>query len=435
MITKPKGTEDILPGEIREWVKIEEFIRRVASLYNFKEIRTPIFESGELFHRNQNDSSDMVTKETYDFFDKGQRQLTLRPEGTAPVVRALIEHKLYIDNPVSKLFYINQTFRYERPQKGRQRQFHQFGIEAYGSNDPLLDVECIALACTILKGLGLKNVRVRLNTLGDETSRNNYRNALIQYFEQYEDNLCTDCKERLKKNPLRILDCKVDSKKEYFANAPKISDYLTDESKKHFEKVIEGLSALGIEYEADERLVRGLDYYTYTVFEIEYNSTALGSQNVICGGGRYNNLIKELGGPDLPAVGLAFGMERLILAVREEGIKIVGEDKLHLYLIALGNEAHTLASKLINQYRLQGISSDIDYLEGSLKSQFKKADRNKAIFTAILGEDEVKNGTINMKNNVTNMQETIQIENVQQYIVSYLNHHSHCKGCTKNTEE
>lgn len=435
MITRPKGTEDILPSEVREWVKLEEFVRKVATLYNYKEIRTPIFESGELFHRNKNDVSDMVTKETYDFLDKGGRELTLRPEGTAPAVRAFIEHKMYIDSPIQKLFYISSIFRYERPQKGRQRQFHQIGFEAYGSNDPFLDVETIALACTIIKGLGLKGVKVNVNTLGDETSRNNYREALINYFKPYEQDLCADCKNRLYKNPLRILDCKVDHDKEYFKDAPKMKDYLTEESKEHFAKVIAGLDALKIDYEISDNLVRGLDYYTYTVFEVEINSKDMGAQNVICGGGRYNNLIKELGGPDTPAVGFAFGMERLLLAIHQSEKSLVKPQNLHLFIIALGSEAHKKASKLLNQYRVGGLSCDIDYLEGSLKSQFKKADKNNALFTAILGEEELKNGTVNVKNNVTDVQETVALDELYHYVANLINQNAHCKGCSKNSEE
>ena len=430
MIRRPKGTEDILPVEVSAWQRLEGLIRKVCDLYNYKEIRTPIFEAGELFHRSENDASDMVTKETYDFKDKADRSLTLRPEGTAGSVRAFIENKLYVENPVSKVYYVGPIFRYERPQKGRQRQFHQFGIESYGSNDPLMEVECIALACTIIKSLGLKDIKVKLNTLGDEKSRNDYRTVLVDYFKNYEDDLCPDCKERLKKNPLRVLDCKVDKEKDYFKDAPKITSYLTEESKEHFAKVVQGLENLGIEYEIDENLVRGLDYYTYTVFEIEINSTSFGAQNVICAGGRYNNLVKELGGPDTPAVGLAFGMERLILAVLHAGGKLALPNFLHMYVIALGQNAKNKASQLINEYRLGGLSCDMDYLGGSLKSQFKKADKNGALFTAILGDSELENGVINIKNNETDIQETINIDDVYDYVVGYLRSKSGCGSCS-----
>ena len=433
MIKRPKGTEDILPSNVSSWQRLEDLIRRVCVLFNYKEIRTPIFESGELFHRNNNDSSDMVTKETYDFKDKSDRLLTLRPEGTAGSVRAFIENKLYVENPVNKLYYISSVFRYERPQKGRQRQFNQFGIEAYGSNDPMMDVECISLACTLIKALGLKDIKVKLNTLGDEESRTNYRNVLVDYFKEYEEDLCGDCKERLKKNPLRVLDCKVDNNKDYFKAAPKITEYLTEESKNHFAKVVEGLESLGIEYEIDENLVRGLDYYTYTVFEIEINSKSYGAQNVICAGGRYNNLVKELGGPDTPAVGLAFGMERLLLAVEHEGGNLNLNPFLHLYIIALGENAKKKAAQIQYNARLGGLSTDIDYLSGSLKSQFKKADKNNAMFTAILGENELNNNQINVKNNETDVQKTIDIDDLYTYIVNYIRSKSHgCGGCGGN---
>lgn len=435
MIKRPKGTEDILPSNVTSWNRIEDLIRKICGLYNYKEIRTPIFESGELFHRNQNDSSDMVTKETYDFEDKGGRMLTLRPEGTAGSVRAFIENKLYVENQVNKLFYIGPVFRYERPQKGRMRQFHQFGIEAYGSNDPLLDVECIACACAVIKGLGLKDVKVKINTLGDEKSRNDYRKVLVDYFKQYEDDLCPDCKQRLIKNPLRVLDCKVDRDKDYFKNAPKISDYLTEESKDHFNKVLDGLKELGLSYEIDPNLVRGLDYYTYTVFEIEINASDFGAQNVICAGGRYNNLVKDLDGPETPAVGLAFGMERLLLAVNHEGRDLNRPNFLHLYIISLGENAHKTASRLANVCRMGGLSCDIDYTSGGIKSQFKKADKNGAMFTAILGDDELNNMTINVKNNETDCQETINLNDLYPYILEYLKGKNKCQGCKEKEEK
>ncbi len=434
MITRPRGCQDILPGEVEYWQKLETYLRKICALYNYKEIRTPIFESGNLFHRDQNDSSDMVTKETYDFKDRGNRDLTLRPEGTAGCARAYIENKLYVDNQVNKLFYMGPIFRYERPSLGRQRQFHQFGIEAYGSNDPLLDAEVISLACTTLKGLGLSGIKVKINTLGDEESRKRYKDVLVEYFAKYKDDLCDDCKNRLVKNPLRILDCKVDSDKDYFKAAPVITDYLSVESKEHFNGVIEALKSMNIDYEIDPTLVRGLDYYTYTVFEIVADIKDFGAANTICAGGRYNNLVKQLDGPDTPAVGLAFGMERLLLALKNEGKFKPYENNNHIYFIALGEEAKKESLKLMNNLRYQGLVCDMDFVSGSLKSQFKKADKNKALFTAILGEDELKNNSINIKNNETDTQETIKIEDIYDYVVGYITRNSCCHNC-KSKEE
>lgn len=433
MITRPRGCQDILPGEVEYWQKIEKYLRRVCALYNYKEIRTPIFESANLFHRDQADSSDMVTKETYDFKDRGDRDLTLRPEGTAGAARAYIENKLYVDNQVTKLYYMGPIFRYERPSQGRQRQFHQFGVEAYGSNDPLLDAEVIALACTAIKGLGLTGVKVKINTLGDEESRKRYKDVLVNYFSQYKDDLCEDCKNRLVKNPLRILDCKVDSDKDYFKTAPIITDYLSEESKEHFNKVVNALKDMNIDYEIDPTLVRGLDYYTYTVFEIVANIKDFGAANTICAGGRYNNLVKDLEGPETPAVGLAFGMERLILALKSEE-KLPNVSKTtHAYFIALGEEAREKSLNIMNTLRYQGLMCDMDYQAGSLKSQFKKADKNNAIFTLILGSDELTKGVINVKNNETDVQETVNLGGLSNYLIEYLNK-GKCSKCSKKED-
>lgn len=435
MITRPRGTQDILPGEVEYWQKLEGYLRKICALYNYKEIRTPIFESGNLFHRDQNDSSDMVTKETYDFKDRGDRDLTLRPEGTAGAARAYIENKLYVENQVNKLYYMGPIFRYERPSLGRQRQFHQFGIEAYGSNDPLLDAEVIALACTALKGLGLTGIKVKINTLGDEDSRKRYKDVLVDYFSQYKDDLCEDCKNRLVKNPLRILDCKVDGHKDYFIKAPVITDYLSEESKNHFNAVLDGLKSMDIDYEVDPTLVRGLDYYTYTVFEIVADIKDFGAANTICAGGRYNNLVKQLDGPDTPAVGLAFGMERLLLALKNEGKFKPQAQQTHVYFIALGDAAKKESLRLMNVCRYGGLSADMDYVSGSLKSQFKKADKNNAMFTCILGDNELNNMQINIKNNETDEQETISLNDVYPYIVNYIRSKSVSKCASCNVKE
>ncbi len=429
MITKPKGTYDVLPEEVKSWTKLESTIRKICQIFNYKEIRTPIFESGQTFHRDVNDTSDMVTKETYDFKDRADRMMTLRPEGTAGTVRAFIENKMYVSAFVNKLFYLGPMFRYERPQKGRNRQFSQFGIEALGSDSPYMDAEVIALGATLIKALGLKDVKVKLNTLGDKLSREAYRAVLIEYFEKYKDELCEDCLNRLEKNPLRILDCKVDRHKDFFKNAPKITEYLTDASKEHFDKVLAVLRQMNIDYEVDESLVRGLDYYSHTVFELEVNIPEFGAQNVIGAGGRYDSLVKDLGGPDTPGVGMAFGMERLLLACEMAGKKLGTPDFVHIYFIALGEEAQQVALREMQVCRIGGLYCDMDYLGRSIKAQFKYADQNRAMFTCILGDNEIKNNVINIKNNTTEEQETISLYEIYPYVLNKINSKSACASC------
>ncbi|RIA64921.1 histidyl-tRNA synthetase [Anaeroplasma bactoclasticum] len=429
MITKPKGTYDVLPLEVREWQKLEETIRKICKLYNYKEIRTPIFESSEVFHRDQNDTSDMVTKETYDFKDRSDRGITLRPEGTAGVARAFVENKLYVDNPVTKLFYMGPMFRYERPQKGRNRQFNQFGVEALGSDSPYIDAEVIALGASLIRALGLKDITVKINSLGDEESRSKYKDVLVEHFGKYKDCLCEDCKNRLIKNPLRILDCKVDRDQEFFKTAPKINEYLNEESKTRFNKVLEALDSMDLKYVIDDNLVRGLDYYCHTVFELEVNVAEFGAQNVIGAGGRYNKLISDLGGPLTPGVGMAFGMERLLLATSFSGKNLAKEEYIHAYFIALGEKAQAEAVKVMNACRIGGLSCEMDYLNGSLKSQFKKADKNNARFTIIFGENELAEMKCNIKDNQTDEQETISLLEVYTYILTKLNKASACNTC------
>lgn len=436
-ITKPKGTYDVLPTDVWKWNRFEGTVKKVCKLYNFKEIRTPIFESSELFHRTVGETSDMVTKETYDFLDRGGRSNTLRPEGTAGVARAYIENKMYAEGNVQKLFYMGPIFRYERPQKGRYRQFSQFGVEALGSSSPLMDVEVILFSVTVLKALGLKGVKVRLNSIGDEESRDNYRRALVEYFKNYEEDLCGDCKNRLEKNPLRILDCKVDNKKEFFANAPKISDYLNESSKAHFDKVIETLKEVGIPYDINPNLVRGLDYYCHTVFELEAEIEGFGSQNVVGGGGRYDKLVGDLEGPATPCVGMAFGIDRLLLAMEYEGILRENQEYIHLYLISLGDRARVVGERLLYTLRMGGLTCEADYQNKGIKGQFKQADRFNAKFTAILGDDELNNFVINVKNNETDEQVTIPLNDLYTYVLGSIQAktQSPCSTCKEKKEE
>lgn len=435
MVTKPKGTYDVLPREATAWNKLESTIRKICQIYHYKEIRTPIFESSKTFHRNVDDTSDMVTKETYDFFDRSNRPITLRPEGTAGVVRAFIENKMYAFQPVNKLFYMGPMFRYERPQKGRTRQFNQFGVEALGSASPYIDAEVIALGTSLIKALGLKNVKVKINSLGDKESRNRYRKVLVDYFSKYSDDLCGDCKNRLEKNPLRILDCKVDKDKDFFKNAPKINDYLTDASKEHFNSVLKALDQMKIPYEIDEHLVRGLDYYSHTVFELEVDVEEFGAQNVIGAGGRYDDLVSDLEGPATPGVGMAFGLDRLLLACELSGKNLYSEDFLHVYFIALGDRAKEAVLTQMNVCRMGGLYCDMDYMNRSLKAQFKAADDAGARFTCILGDNELDEFKINIKNNETDVQETISLYEVYPYVLNHLNSKSACANCKEKEVE
>lgn len=429
MINKIKGTQDILPSEINKWQDLEEVMRNVSKLFNFKEIRTPIFEASELFHRSVGETTDIVKKETYDFEDRGKRMNTLRPEGTASVVRSVIENKLYTEeNLPLKLYYYGPMFRYERPQKGRQRQFHQFGAEIIGTDSPLADAEIINFAATFLKALKINDIKIQINSLGDKESKERYMEALRDYLKPNIQHLCNDCNRRYEENPLRVLDCKVDMDNPVLINAPKPVDYLSDEAKMHFDHVIIALEELGLDYEINKNLVRGLDYYTHTVFEITSDLETLGAQSTLVGGGRYNNLYKSLEGPDLPAVGFAFGIERLLLAleaVNKEEIK----DFIHCYFISIGDIYQTEALKIINDLRHGGIIIDYDFFNKNLKQQFKQADRLNPKYYLIYGEEEAKKRTINVKSIETKEQVEVEIDNLYQYLINGLTNRSCSGGC------
>ncbi|MCF7926038.1 MAG: histidine--tRNA ligase [Candidatus Izimaplasma sp.] len=430
MQRKMKGTYDILPSESSRWQAVERAIRRVSKIYNYKEIRTPIFEQSELFHRSVGEDTDIVSKETYDFKDRGDRDNTLRPEGTAGVVRSVIENKLYAaDIPVQKLYYMGPMFRYERPQKGRYRQFHQFGAEAFGSNSPLLDAEMISYAVSVLKSLKLKEVTVKINSLGDSQSKEDYKIALLNYLEPNVKHLCKDCQTRYKTNPLRILDCKVDKGSLVLKEAPKPLDYLTKESQEHFDNLVKYLDQMDIAYTIDKALVRGLDYYTHTVFEVDANVSSLGAQKTLCGGGRYNNLVNDLDGPDIPAVGFAFGIERLLLAL--ESIDYKGDaEYIHLFMMILGDDQKEDAAKMIQRCRLGGLYVDTDFLDRSMKSKFNQAESHNARFVAIYGANEKEANTINIKDQESGIQETIETDQLYTYIMTKLMEpSSKCETC------
>ncbi|MEH7074164.1 histidine--tRNA ligase [Neobacillus drentensis] len=398
-ISIPRGTQDILPGEVEKWQLIEAKARELCEKYQYKEIRTPIFEHTDLFSRGVGDSTDIVQKEMYTFEDRGKRSLTLRPEGTAAVVRSYVEKKMFgLPNQPVKLYYMGPMFRYERPQAGRFRQFVQFGIEALGSNDPAIDAEVISLAMNLYKEMGLKKLKLIINSLGDKESRNAHREALVNHFKPRIGEFCHDCQNRLEKNPLRILDCKVDREHELMRTAPSILEFLNDYSKNYFEKLQKYLTQLDIPFEVDANLVRGLDYYNHTAFEIMSDSEGFGAITTLCGGGRYNGLAEEIGGPETPGIGFALSIERFIAALNAEGIELEINESIDCYLAALGEEAKDYTVVLLQELRRAGFSAERDYLDRKIKGQFKAADRLKAKFVAVLGDEELKNNKINVKN-------------------------------------
>ncbi|MEF7564723.1 histidine--tRNA ligase [Bacillus infantis] len=407
----PRGTQDILPGESEKWQYIEGKARELCSRFQYQEIRTPIFEHTELFLRGVGDTTDIVQKEMYTFEDRGGRSLTLRPEGTAPTVRSFVENKMhgYANQPV-KLYYTGPMFRYERPQAGRFRQFVQFGVEALGSSDPAIDAEVIALAMSIYTELGLKKLKLVINSLGDKESRNSHREALIAHFKPRIGEFCSDCQNRLEKNPMRILDCKKDREHELMQTAPSILDFLNEDSKKYFEKVQQYLADVSIDFTVDPNLVRGLDYYNHTAFEIMSDAEGFGAITTLCGGGRYNGLTEEIGGPEAPGIGFAFSIERFLSALEAEGIKLPVNEGIDCYLVALGEEAKDYSVGLLHKLRMAGISAERDYLDRKIKTQFKAADRMNAKYVAVLGEDELKAGKINVKSMETGDQTEVSLD-------------------------
>ena len=417
MIQRPKGTNDIYGREAKIWKCVEAVIDQVMEKYNYNYIRTPIFESSELFHRGIGETTDIVTKETYDFVDRGDRHLSLRPEGTAGVCRSYIENKMYGDaNQPVKVYYNGTMYRYERPQSGRDRELTQFGMEILGSDDPLSDAEIISAAVNIYKLLGLKEIKVNINSLGDTASRNTYREALVEYFRPHIDEFCDDCKERFLKNPLRILDCKVDADNKILKNAPKTIDYLNEESKERFEKVKDYLDIMQIDYEVNPSIVRGLDYYNHTVFEIEAKVKGFGANNVIGAGGRYNGLVKELGGPETPCIGFASGIGRLVMALELEQAKLPIVDSIDLFLMYVNEDEKKYAVYLAQELRMAGFIVETEYTGRSLKGQFKQADRLNSKFLVILNSEDLNNNEVKVKNNKTKEEEIISLDALIYYL-------------------
>ena len=413
MIQVPRGTQDILPKDSYKLQVIEKKLHEIAKNYNYDEIRTPMFESTELFVRAVGGSTDIVNKEMYTFQDKGDRSLTLRPEGTAPVARSYIENKMQhnVEQPV-KLFYVAPMFRYERKQKGRYRQFVQFGVEAIGVEDPLIDVEILSMLMHIYQSFGLKNLKLVINSIGDIDSRAQYNKALVEHFSPRIDEFCHDCQMRIDSNPMRILDCKKDRDHELVKSAPRIYDYLNDESKEYFETVKSKLDELDIKYEVDYNLVRGLDYYTHTAFELMSDAEGFGAITTLCGGGRYNGLLKMIDGPDKTGIGFALSIERLLLALEAEGIDIPENKGIDIYVCTMTDQARDTAGTLLHKLRSRGVSADMDYENRKLKAQMKDADRKNARYTIVLGEDELNSRQAELKEMATGETEKLSFEEI-----------------------
>ena len=406
IISKAKGCYDLYGDEAKKFKMAEKVIEEVMGIYNINYIRTPVFENSELFRRGVGEETDIVSKEMYEFKDKSDRSLTLRPEGTAGVVRSYIENKMTnnLVKPV-KFYYIESMYRYERPQKGRYREFTQFGIEVLGESNPLVDMEVISAVIEIFNRLGLENIKLKINTLGDKETREKYKKLLIDHFNNYKDNLCSDCQRRLVTNPLRILDCKIDREKEFFKEAPKIRDYLSEKSKKYFEKIEEYLKSLNIDYEIDDNLVRGLDYYDELVFEIEVDNST------ICGGGRYNRLVKELGGDDTCAFGFAIGMERFLSL-----LELPKETEDLTYILALSDSERLEALKLARYLRNNNKRVDFDTESKSLKSQFKKSDNLNSRYLIFINDEKLKYGKVEIKDTLNSIKEEIEIDKILEYL-------------------
>ena len=409
MLSKaPRGTRDILPKEVYKWHYVEKKFREICALYGYEEMRTPIFEHTEVFTRSVGDTTDIVQKEMYTFTDKGDRQISLKPEGTAGTLRSFIENKLYADTQPTKLFYITPCFRYERPQAGRQRQFHQFGIEALGSDEPSIDAEVISLAVQFFSELGLNDLSVNINSVGCPVCRSEYNKTLKSYLDAKSDVLCETCLDRKDKNPMRVIDCKNPTCKENIKDIPFMIDHLCDDCKDHFDKLQEYLREMDIKFVVDKTIVRGLDYYKKTAFEIISND--IGSQSTVCGGGRYDGLVEQLGGPKgISGIGFGLGAERLLLTLENNNIEIENPKSTDIYIATIGDTAKTKSFGLIKELRDNHISADIDHLGKSLKAQFKYSDKINAKYTIVIGDDELANDSATLKNMETSEQTIVKL--------------------------
>ena len=408
--TSPKGTEDLLPQDSYKWHYLERKFARTAALYNYKEIRVPTFEHTELFERGVGDTTDVVEKQMYTFNDKGGRSVTLRPEGTASVVRSFLQNSLYALPMPMKMYYNIACFRYENKQKGRLREFHQFGVEAFGAENPTLDAEVISLALTFLGSVGLKELSVNINSIGCPTCRKAYSEALKDYLRPHYDELCDTCKSRFERNPLRIIDCKSEQCQSIVAGAPRLLDYICEDCSSHFGAFKACLDGMGVEYTIDPGIVRGLDYYTKTVFEI------ISGDFTVCGGGRYDGLVEELGGKPCPAIGFGLGIERLLLRLEETGVEIPKELPVKIYIAPLGEKAVAAAQGIVYSLRREGISADTDHMGRGLRASMKYADKLGAEYTAVLGDNEIETGEVNVKNMTTGEQTAVKLGALAGYL-------------------
>ncbi len=416
MIKAPRGTHDILPSETYRWHAIEEQIKKICLEFGYKEIRTPMFESTELFERGVGDTTDVVQKEMYTFLDKGGRSITLKPEGTSPIVRSFVENSIYANPQPTKLYYLYPCFRYEKPQAGRLREFHQFGIEVFGSYTASVDAEVISLAMTLLSRLGVSGVELNINSIGCPNCRKSYNEKLKDYFRPHLNELCETCRERFEKNPLRILDCKNDDCKKIYNDAPVLLDNICDDCSNHFESLKKYLEIMEIPYNVDATIVRGLDYYTKTVFEIISKNE--GSEGTICGGGRYDGLVSEIGGPEMPGVGFGMGLERLLLVLESIGKLPENEENPEIFLANIGENADLYVQKLVLDLRKDGISAERDYGARSLKAQMKYANKIGARFSAVVGDDDITKGALNVKNMETGESEEVPTEKLSDFLKS-----------------
>jgi len=406
----PRGTKDILPEQVYKWQYVEGVFKEICNKYGFDEIRTPTFEHTDLFKRGVGDTTDIVEKQMYSFDDYGGRNLTLKPEGTAPVVRAFIENKLYADLLPAKYFYIIPCFRYEKPQAGRLREFHQFGIEIFGSDNMMADAEVIGLAMDFLEKLSIDALSLHINSIGCPNCREGYRTVLKEFLKDKYENLCDTCKTRYERNPMRILDCKSEVCQSLVVGAPKMLDYICEECKIAFDALKQDLDAMGIDYEIDPGIVRGLDYYTKTAFEII--SQNIGAQGTVCGGGRYDNLIEQVGGPATPGVGFGMGIERLLLVMENSHIVIPKDDEIDVFLAVMGDKAQNFGINLTRQLRKNGLKTQMDLKSRSLKNQFKYADRLKARYTVVIGDNELESQMVIIKDMTTSEQKQIAVSDI-----------------------
>lgn len=410
IINIPKGTKDVLPSQINKWHYVEGIFRELCSHYGFKEIRTPMFEHTELFKRGVGDTTDIVEKQMYSFQDYGHRDITLKPEGTSPVVRSFVENKLFADVMPAKYYYVTPCFRYEKPQSGRLREFHQVGIEVFGSSDMMADAEVMALAKDFLELLGIQNLELRINSIGCPECRAKYRQALQDFLRPKYDQLCDTCKGRFERNPMRILDCKSPVCQELSQGAPYMLDYLCEECSQAFQDVKANLGAMELDYVVDPGIVRGLDYYTKTAFE--FVSNTIGAQGTVCGGGRYDNLIQEVGGPATPGVGFGLGIERLLLVMESNGIEIPEEAPTDVFVAVLGDRAKAYGQRLVHDLRKAGFRAALDLMARNIKGQFKYADRIQARYTIVIGDNELDQGKVALKTMATSQQKEIPIEDI-----------------------